>query len=414
VQPPLKPRCSRTQEALLKIDATPLTLPIPESRRLWTLRTTKLDFALSTSCLFRGRSCRFNGILLPSSGITTGFAAGALGIVRGDRVRHGAKCARMESVLHHATDRSQLQIMPTESENTIKPAPSGNWGAIRISGADRRPFLQGQLTQDVNRLEPGAALLAGWASPKGRLLCVGWLFAWEDEDWLVLPAELADPIAKRLRMFVLRSAVNIEPANAGVHPVAQQDLPPIFNSISNKKDINYCLIIDNKAIIEPANLADMALLISRADPPEPGSPKLANAWRLAMIDAGLPSVWPATREEFVPQMLNLDLLDGISFRKGCYVGQEIVARTQNLGRIKRRMYAFSAPADADAAAGSPVYSGNQTVGQVVDAIAGPNDVRLLAVIRIDNSADALSLDSEGECRLKPRPLPYTLPETPAA
>lgn len=302
----------------------------------------------------------------------------------------------------------------TSGSEIIRPSVSGNWAAISVSGADRRSFLQGQLTQDVNRLAPGVLLLTGWASPKGRLLCIAWLFEWEDEDWLVLPAELADPVAKRLRMFVLRSAVTISAASATVRPILLADLPQAFNTLYEDNDLSRCLINGNIAALLPSALADMALIVSRGDRQERNSPELANAWRLAMIDAGLPAVWPATREEFVPQMVNLDLLDGISFRKGCYVGQEIVARTQNLGRIKRRMRAFSAPADTCPAPGSPVYSGSPTVGQVVDALSAPaGEVRLLAVIRLDSISDQLALDPEGSRRLTLLPSPYRIPENPA-
>jgi folate-binding Fe-S cluster repair protein YgfZ len=110
-------------------------------------------------------------------------------------------------------------------------------------------------------------------------------------------------------------------------------------------------------------------------------------------------------------MLNLDLLNGISFTKGCYVGQEIVARTQNLGKIKRRMYGFTNRDGDISQPGDPVYAGGQAVGEVVDAVCSASQNELLAVVRIEAINSDLSLDQEGKHQLLRRELPYTVPES---
>jgi folate-binding protein YgfZ len=231
--------------------------------------------------------------------------------------------------------------------------------------------------------------------------------------WMILPNELADRVMKRLQMFVLRSAVTISrPTGVSVKPVGSELLPTAgmpYISL-DKTDLNYCFANTKCAIISPRNISDMALLISVA-PSDSIAPADAESWRQRCITAGIPQVYASTHEEFVPQMLNLDLLDAISFTKGCYVGQEIVARTQNLGRIKRRMYAFSADLELELQPGQAVYSGAKTAGQIVDSVADSGKTSLLAVIRIPDLHSDLSVDEGGNTLLQRLTLPYEVPES---
>ena len=289
----------------------------------------------------------------------------------------------------------------------------GKLAAIKVSGPDRTHFLQGQLTQDVARLTPEHALLAGWASPKGRLLCTPWLADWRDSIWLILPRERAAAIANRLKMFVLRADVQIEVATARVEAARLKDLttPDKSNTPLDNKTVNYCISYDNEFSIRPAGIEDMGMRVCPGLPDEAVEIQTAALWRLKNIRAGLPIIGDATAEEFVPQMVNLDLLDAISFSKGCYVGQEIVARTQNLGRIKRRMYAFSAAADSAAEPpmpGQPVYGEQGIAGQIVDAVPVETGLELLAVTRIDSLQQTLSLGPDGRQPLTHQPLPYEI------
>jgi len=289
----------------------------------------------------------------------------------------------------------------------------GKLAAIQVSGLDRSHFLQGQLTQDLARLTPERALLTGWASPKGRLLCTPWLADWRDSIWLILPHERAAVIASRLKMFVLRADVQIEVATARVEVARLEQLtaPDGSNNLPDKESFSYCIERDNELAIMPAGIEDMGIRLRPGLPDEANDNQTAKHWRLKNIRAGIPIVGNATAEEFVPQMVNLDHLDAISFSKGCYVGQEIVARTQNLGRIKRRMYAFSATEDAGAAPpepGQPVYGEQGIAGQIVDAVPVETGIELLAVIRIDSLQQALSLGPDRQQPLTYRPLPYEI------
>jgi folate-binding protein YgfZ len=285
--------------------------------------------------------------------------------------------------------------------------------AIRISGQDRIDFLQGQLTQDMKRLTADYPLLAGWVSPKGRLLCVLWVAEWQNTLWLVLPRELAEVIAKRLKMFVLRANVQVEMAEARVQPAEQKQLRALYN-IKEDTDIshiNHCFYNENEFCIFPAGITEMGIRVQPGSYGDGENKTRLLPWRLANIRAGLPAIWQTTTGEFVPQMVNLDLLDAISFTKGCYVGQEIVARTQNLGRIKRRMYAFNTATNpsSEVTPGQPVYGDDGVVGQIVDAAVTETGVELLAVIRIDSLEQNLSLEPDGTYPLVKQSLPYTIP-----
>jgi folate-binding protein YgfZ len=274
---------------------------------------------------------------------------------------------------------------------------------IKVSGADRQSFLQGQLTQDTSLSEPERPLLTGWPNAKGRLNFVAWLLNWQEALWLLLPAELADSAAQRLRMYVLRAQVNIERVAAAV------SFGPADSSANlDKNPINNCFYNDNLYFFRPIAGDARGLHIALNTASGADLPAAAD-WHEATITAGLPNVFVATRENFVPQMLNLDLLGAISFTKGCYIGQEIVARTQHLGRIKRRMYGFTAAA-ATAPAAS-IYADGKTGGEVVNAVATPEGSRLLGVIRIDSLGEPLSLDPSGSSLLHRQALPYQVPES---
>lgn len=283
-------------------------------------------------------------------------------------------------------------------------------GAIAVSGEDRIPFLQGQLTQDITQLTPNRPLFAGWNSPKGRLLCTLWLVTWQDTIWLLLPAELAAETCKRLRLFILRAGVQIEAHANRVSLITAPRGATLANSLPDNNASIICTYDDSSYYFYPDGKAWPGLLLSRDVAPETDVTGADHSWRAASIRAGRPVIFAATREAFVPQMVNLDLLSGISFTKGCYVGQEIVARTQNLGRIKRRMFRFRATTSTQPMPGDPVYAGSKSSGKVVDAVVEGDGWEGLAVIALDSISLPLSLNPDGSGKFKPEPLPYRIPE----
>jgi len=231
-------------------------------------------------------------------------------------------------------------------------------GTLLVSGADARTFLQGQLSADIDALTPARALLASCNSAQGRVQAVLWLTERADGIALLLPASLTERIAARLRKYVLRSKVKIDEAPAAADFVE----PPAYRE---------------------------------------------REWRLAGIRAGLPQVYPETYESFVAQMLNLDLLGGIAFEKGCYTGQEIIARTHFRGAIKRRMFRFQC-ACPPPAPGARVLAGEQHAGDVVDAAATSDGCELLAVVSLAQADAQLELESNRGARIQKLPLPYSL------
>ena len=207
----------------------------------------------------------------------------------------------------------------------IQPSPLA---LIRVTGADAETFLQGQLTQDVRKAPADGGLRAGYCSAKGRLLALMSLRRIADGFELRMHRGVAETTVKRLRMFVLRSKVTLDIA-------------------------------------------------------EPGSAQGEDAWKLANILRGEPVIYPQTSDQFVPQMVNLDQLGGISFEKGCYTGQEIVARLHYLGQLKRRMFLCRTHAPAALVApGTPVHAQDeaQAVGMVVDAAAETDGQLALSVV----------------------------------
>jgi folate-binding protein YgfZ len=274
---------------------------------------------------------------------------------------------------------------------------------IAVGGPDRTTFLQGQLTQDIRRVMDAECRLAGWADAKGRLAWAGQVFALDDRYWMLVPAAMAAALTSRLRMFVLRARADVVcddlavlgRIETAVPAMGTPALPPGWSARRLAGDATRSLLVGPAA--------------SRAAITGPSAPQdLQRSWLVHDIRAGIPEISPATSGEFVPQMVNLDLLDGISYTKGCYTGQEIVARTRYLGRVKRRMLRFSCAGNTEP--GSPVFGERGIVGQVVRAVAVDPGTELLAVIRIEDLTGPLFMDEERSRMLTRLPLPYPIPE----
>lgn len=277
-------------------------------------------------------------------------------------------------------------------------------GVLRLTGADRLDFLQGQLTQDVMAAGAARSLLWGWNNPKGRLLALGQLMNQGEATLLVLPQSLLEQTMNRLRMFVLRARVSIEPAGLTVGGLVTDQAAAEIPELILGPEHQACAHDANRVLMRLAGDPSRALVLTQ--PTELlEDPAGVSAWELADIRAGLPDIRAATTEAFVPQMVNLDVLGGISFNKGCYVGQEVVARTQNLGRIKRRMLRFASPTSADP--GDALTDPDAAVaGKVVRSAPSEDGHELLAVVQL---AAAGPLMLAGQV-LEPLPLPYTLPD----
>jgi folate-binding protein YgfZ len=290
-----------------------------------------------------------------------------------------------------------------------------SYSAVRIAGEDRAAFLQGQLTQDVAAVSGARSALTGWTNAKGRLLIAAQLIDWQDAFWLPLPSDVASQAVARLRLFVLRSRVSVDLADvqvAGLMASLPDDssLPACGDDAGDvASGARVCaarLIGDPDRVILLGDQQALAEEFAVTD----ACSRLESAWDLRNIRAGIPVIRSATLEAFVPQMVNLDLLDAISFAKGCYVGQEIVARTQNLGRIKRRMFRLQCDGAPDTGPGAALFSPDGKAGQIVDAAKSDDGTEMSAVIRLSEIGKRLYADDASRHELRLLDLPYPIPE----
>ena len=244
-----------------------------------------------------------------------------------------------------------------------------NLGVIRAAGADAAAFLHGQLTQDVLGMQPGESRLAAWCNPKGRMLASCRVHRRADDELLlVLSQDLLASTLKRLSMFVLRAKVKLTDASTDF---------AIYGLLGDAARAPLAKAV-NVAI--PLPLADDAmrvLLLTPPDAPLPDVPQLApQVWPWAAVQSGVAMVTAPVAQAFVPQMLNYESVGGVNFKKGCYPGQEVVARSQFRGAIKRR--AWVARVDASAAhAGQEIFHDSdptQPVGLVAQAAPEPEPV----------------------------------------
>ncbi|MFN0314839.1 MAG: YgfZ/GcvT domain-containing protein [Burkholderiales bacterium] len=294
---------------------------------------------------------------------------------------------------------------------------------LRVSGSDASAFLQGQLTCDVLGLAAGRWTWGAYCSAKGRVLANFMLWASASAYRIVLPQSLASSVAKRLRMFVLRSKVVIDDESESA----------VLLGIHHEEDASFLSSLglheprDAFALIHQGALEVLWLSHGRALIAAPleeaktfwtamqrkGHLEPAVSWDRLAIAQGEPWVLPQTQDAFVPQMLNLELLGGVSFTKGCYPGQEIVARSQHLGQVKRRLYPYRVTSGGAVAPGSSLYSGDgDVVGTVVNAVpAGQGSIEILAVVQASAHAAPLHCGGPQGPRLELCTLPYAVPET---
>jgi hypothetical protein len=261
--------------------------------------------------------------------------------------------------------------------------PSG-LGVIRALGEQAAQFLQGQLTQDVVLMPVGSSRLAAFCNAKGRMLASFRVYKRSaDELLLVTSAETLSTTLKRLSMFVLRAKVKLSDASgdfailgaigataAGAQTNATESVAASAGGSSAEGENDAKIVV---IALPPADGAQRALWLVPAGTAAPSSPAVSEAdWRWAEVRAGVARITPPVVEAFVPQMLNYESVDGVSFKKGCYPGQEVVARSQFRGAIKRR--AFVAQVDGPAEAGQEVFAASapeQPVGLVAQAAAAP-------------------------------------------
>jgi folate-binding protein YgfZ len=296
-------------------------------------------------------------------------------------------------------------------------------GSLSVSGPDAASFLHGQLTSDVLALARGEWQYAAWCSPKGRMLAnfvVRRTLAERFE--MLFSRSLLETIRKRLGMFLLRSKATIDDASAtsvrlGIGgPSAVEAVRAVLGEVPKDRqsaefDGATMVSLPGRRLVlwvDPRRVAEIWNRLSGVARPV-GFP----AWEWLTIRAGVPLITASTSDHYVPQMANWDALDGVSFDKGCYSGQEIVARMQYLGRLKERLVLAHVDASPPAA-GERLFSdafGDQACGSVVNAALAPGGgCDLLAVLQLAARGTDVRIGSHNGASLRMLAFPYPVPE----
>lgn len=298
---------------------------------------------------------------------------------------------------------------------------------LRIAGANAEEFLLNQLSNDIRLLETTGSQLSAYCNPKGRMFALFRIYRQNDDYVLISDHGIGSNLISRLKMFVMRSKVDIVDISeqeiligASGHDCANSlaqitglQLPEKVGEVAQDDSITVIRIEDGGrprflvsgqlGVVKPVWIG----LSSNARPI--GS----NAWYWQDIQAGLPSIHATTSEEFIPQMLNLDILNAINFKKGCYPGQEIIARMKYLGKLKQRMFLGHVDT-GNPKPGDRIFAasfGNQSAGTVVNATRSPGngiDLLVVAQLKAANGND-LHLDSPDGPSIHLNTLPYSVP-----
>ncbi len=288
-------------------------------------------------------------------------------------------------------------------------------GVIRAEGEDAAKFLHGQLTQDFSLLGLSEARLAAFCSAKGRMQASFIAFKRSHTDiLLVCSRDLLAPTLKRLSMFVLRSKVKLSDASAevalcGLAGEAVQALAPGAHAPWSRNDLGAATLVH----LYPADGTPRALWVAPASTPLPAVPALKHEdWLWGEVRSGVATLTQPIFEAFVPQMLNYESLGGVNFKKGCYPGQEVVARSQFRGTLKRRGYLAHSASEMQA--GQEVFDAAETsqpCGTVAQAAAAPGGgFDAIVSLQTASAQGALQLGQPGGQPLTLLPLPYALLE----
>jgi folate-binding protein YgfZ len=338
---------------------------------------------------------------------------------------HGATIAA-GTVQHFGDPAAELDAT---GQDTIL-CDLGQFGTLRVSGEEAQSFLQNLLSNDIREVSSTRAQLSSFNTAKGRMLATTLIWRKGDDYLLQLPRALCEPVRKKLSMYVLRAKVKITDASDEIISIglsganAQEMLRTQFRELPQTPlgvlcDPQGSIIRINDTRLQINTPATHAAVLWTALS-QHAQPVGSACWDWLNIRSGIPVILPPTQEQFVAQMVNLELLGGVNFKKGCYPGQEIVARMQYLGKLKRRMYLahLDYPVHPDGSdmpqAGDELFSADmegQASGMIVNAAPAPGSgYDVLASIQTSSQqTQAVHWKSlQGE-ELQFLPLPYPLP-----
>ncbi|HIO91630.1 MAG TPA: folate-binding protein [Leucothrix mucor] len=285
-------------------------------------------------------------------------------------------------------------------------------GIIEINGEDAETFLQNQFTNDIRRVTETTHQLSAWCSPKGRVIANFRLFKRANNYYLTLPTDLVAPILKKLRMYVMMSKVTLEDVSGSlIHfgyagEYAEKDLINIIGKELVPITTNQTVQYGNLSILRLSGTVPRFEIFGELNDAKSlwkhcnvrAAPVSSNGWDYLNIAAGLPVINKTSSEAWIPQMLNLQVIDGVDFEKGCYPGQEIVARLKYLGKNKRRMYRLEINSDELPQIGQKIYAEGFTdseAGKILTTVINPSGkAEALAVLKIAHVEKKLSLNTD--------------------
>lgn len=294
------------------------------------------------------------------------------------------------------------QAFPITLQNGHAPLP--HWGVLELRGADAAKFIHNQLTQDFMLLRPDQYRLAALCSPQGRMLGSFWGIK-PEADWILLLAPRAQiaPLMQRLRMFVLRAAVHLRDASADWALWGVTTPDETTNQLEKRGEGFVLHLPPAQGLQRQLHLRSQD---ASAQEPLPGQPIDTAWWDWLEVMSGIAPIYPETANLWVPQMLNYESVGGVSFKKGCYPGQEVVARSQFRGTLKRRAYLLQGAIYLPLAC--PVLAAGEEVGQIAMCVTHPiKGYNAVAVLQ--TSAENASLEAQSQS-LERIALPYKLLE----
>lgn len=299
------------------------------------------------------------------------------------------------------------------------------FGTLRVSGEDAQSFLQNMLSNDIHEVSADHAQLSSLNSPKGRMQATMLIWRNGDDYLLQLPRALCEPMRKKLSMYVLRAKVKISDASDEIVSLglsgenAQEilskqfgELPQLPFGFTDTEQAGVLKFSDTR--FQVSTTAQYAPTLWQALS-QHAQPAGSVCWDWLNIHAGIPVILPQTQEQFVPQMANFELIGGVNFKKGCYPGQEIVARMQYLGKSKRRMYLVHIDSNAAPQPGDELFSADmegQASGMIANAAPAPGGGYDALAVMQTSSRESQTVhwkSPQGEA-LQFLPLPYPLPQ----
>lgn len=312
-----------------------------------------------------------------------------------------------------------------DAYSNIVIADLSHYSLIEASGDDVVDFLQGQLTNDIKLVTENVGQLGAYCNPKGRILANFRIFKRNDHYFLRLHSEITEATLKRLRMFVMRSKVKLLDSSNDLLRIgiagdnATTKLATLFNNLPENADES--LTENEMTIIKLPGILPRYEIHGQFEKVKDLWEQLQkdavaigeNSWNLLTIRAAIPEIVSETVEAFVPQMINLHAINGLSFTKGCYPGQEVVARMQYLGKLKRRLYIGTVKNNELPIPGQAIIGNDEKqekAGQIVSASwTKDKSVEFLAVLQIEKAEnEELHIQSSDSPVIQLHELPYTL------